>query len=121
MQNCNLPSYLYGCETWPRTLREKYRLRVFEIRVSRKIYGPQRDEATGPGRDFIMRGLLIWSLLLARYCVGDQIKEEKIGRICSTNGKRNVHRVMAGEHKERKLLKDLGLDGRITLKYGVKT
>jgi hypothetical protein len=72
--------------------------------VSRKIFGPQRDEVTGPGRDFVMRVLLIWSLLLARYCVGDQMKDEKIGRKCSTNGKRNVYRVMGGEHKGKKTL-----------------
>jgi hypothetical protein len=104
MQNCNLPFCLYGCETWPRTLSEEHRLRFFENRVSRKILGPQRDEATGPGRDFVIRGLLIWSLLLARYYVGDQMKEEKIGRICSTNGKKNMYRVMAGEHKGKKTL-----------------
>jgi len=58
--------------------------------VSRKIFGPQRDEATGPGRDFVMRGLLICSLLLARYFVDDQVKEEKIGRICSTYGNKTL-------------------------------
>jgi len=35
---------LYGCETWSFTLREKRRLRVFENRVLRKIFGPKRDE-----------------------------------------------------------------------------
>ena len=34
-----LPVVLYGCETWPLTLREEYRLRVFENRVLRKIFG----------------------------------------------------------------------------------
>jgi hypothetical protein len=65
---------------------------------------PQRNETTGPGKYFIMRGLFVWSLLLARYCVGDQIKEEKIGRICSTNGRKNVYRVIAGEQKGKKTL-----------------
>jgi len=41
-----LPNVLYGCETWLLTLREKRRLRVFENRVLRKIYGPKRDEGT---------------------------------------------------------------------------
>jgi hypothetical protein len=35
---------LYGCETCSLTLREKHRLRVFEDRVLRKIFGPKRDE-----------------------------------------------------------------------------
>ena len=35
---------LYGCETWSLTLREECRLRVFENRILRRIFGPRRDE-----------------------------------------------------------------------------
>jgi hypothetical protein len=35
---------LYGCETWSLTFREEHRLRIFENRVLRKIFGPQREE-----------------------------------------------------------------------------
>jgi uncharacterized membrane protein len=35
---------LYGCETWSLTLREERRLRVFENRVLRRIFGPKREE-----------------------------------------------------------------------------
>jgi hypothetical protein len=42
-----LPLVLYGCKTWSLTLREEYRLRVFENRVLRKISGPKRDEVMG--------------------------------------------------------------------------
>jgi hypothetical protein len=45
-----LPVVLYGCETWPLTLREEHRLRVFENRVLRRIFGPKRDEVTGEWR-----------------------------------------------------------------------
>jgi hypothetical protein len=45
-----LPFVLYGCETWSLTLREQQRLRVFENRVLRRIFGPKRDEATGEWR-----------------------------------------------------------------------
>ena len=38
---------LYGCETWSLTLREERRLRVFENRVLRRLFGPKRDEVTG--------------------------------------------------------------------------
>jgi len=41
-----LPVVLYGCETWSLTLREERKLRVFENRVWRKIFGPRRDEVT---------------------------------------------------------------------------
>ena len=42
-----LPLVLYGCETWSLTLREEHRLRVFENRVLRRIFGPKRDGVTG--------------------------------------------------------------------------
>jgi hypothetical protein len=42
-----LPVLLYGHETWSLTLREEHRLRVFENRVLRRIFGPKRDEVTG--------------------------------------------------------------------------
>ena len=38
---------LYGCETWSLTLREEHRLRVFENRVLRRVFGPKRHEVTG--------------------------------------------------------------------------
>jgi hypothetical protein len=36
-----LPVVLYECETWSLTLREEHRLRVFENRVLRRIFGPR--------------------------------------------------------------------------------
>jgi hypothetical protein len=42
--------FLYGCETWSLTSREEHRLRVFENRVLRRIFGPRRDEVTGERR-----------------------------------------------------------------------
>jgi hypothetical protein len=45
-----LPVVLYGCETWSVTLREEHRLRVFENRVLRRLFGPKRDEVTGQWR-----------------------------------------------------------------------
>jgi hypothetical protein len=37
---------LYGCKTRSLTLREKRRLRIFENRVLRRIFGPKKDEVT---------------------------------------------------------------------------
>jgi hypothetical protein len=45
-----LPVVLYGCETWSLTLRDEHRLRVFENRVLRRIFGPKRDEVIGGWR-----------------------------------------------------------------------
>ena len=38
---------LYECETWSLILREECRLRVFQNRALRRIFGPKRDEVTG--------------------------------------------------------------------------
>ena len=45
-----MPVVLYGCETWSLTLREVRRMRVFENRVLKIIFGPKRDETTGEWR-----------------------------------------------------------------------
>jgi hypothetical protein len=45
-----LPVVLYGCKTWSLTVREKHKLRVFENRVFRRIFGPKRDGVTGGWR-----------------------------------------------------------------------
>ena len=47
IQKYNFTCCVYGCETWSFTLREERRLRVFENRVMRRIFGPKRDEVTG--------------------------------------------------------------------------
>ena len=41
---------LYGCETWSLALREERRLRLFENRVLRRVFGLKRDEVTGEWR-----------------------------------------------------------------------
>ena len=37
---------LYGCETWLLTMRKEHRLRVFDNRVLRRMFGAKRDEVT---------------------------------------------------------------------------
>jgi hypothetical protein len=58
-----LPVVLYGCETWSLTLGEERRLRVFENRVLRRIFGPKRDEVTGSGEDYITRSFMVCTSL----------------------------------------------------------
>ena len=36
----------YGCGTWSVTLREEHRLRGFETRVLKRMFGPKGDEVT---------------------------------------------------------------------------
>ena len=50
VRNNGLPVVLYGCETWSLTLRDERRLRVFENRMLRRVFGPKRDEVTGEWR-----------------------------------------------------------------------
>jgi len=45
-----LPVVLYGCETCSLSLRKKLRLRVFENRVLRRMFGSKRDEVAGEWR-----------------------------------------------------------------------
>jgi hypothetical protein len=41
---------LYGCETWSLTVREEHKLRVFENRMLRIIFGAKKDGVTGGWR-----------------------------------------------------------------------
>jgi hypothetical protein len=66
------PVVLYGCETSSLTLREEHRLRVFENRVLRRIFGPKKNEVTGGWRKLHNEEL--------------QVMEDEMGRVCSTNG-----------------------------------
>jgi len=50
IQNYNFAIFVYGCETWSLILGEERRLKVFENRVLRRIFGPKRDEVTGEWR-----------------------------------------------------------------------
>jgi hypothetical protein len=58
-----LPLVLYGRETWSLTLREEHRLRVFENRVLRRIFGPKKDEVSREWRNCITRSFVICTLL----------------------------------------------------------
>jgi hypothetical protein len=73
---------LYGCETWSLTLREEHILRVFENRVFKRIFGPKRDEMTRGWRKLHNE-----ELHFTKYNENHQVKEDYIGRACSTNGR----------------------------------
>jgi hypothetical protein len=86
-----LPAVLYGCETWSLILREAHRLRVFENRALSRIFGPKRDEVTGGWRKLHNEELhnLYSSPSIIRI---DEVKENKMGSACSTNGGRRRRR-----------------------------
>jgi hypothetical protein len=65
-------------------LREERRLRVFENRVMREIYGSKREEVTGEWRKLHKLSDLYCSPHIT--FSGDQMKKSKIGGSCSTYG-----------------------------------
>ncbi|KAJ4442184.1 hypothetical protein ANN_12050 [Periplaneta americana] len=99
-----LPVVLYGCETWTLTLREELRLRVFENKVLRKIFGAKRDEVTGE-----------WSKLHntelhALYSSSDIIRNIKsrrlrwAGDLARIGESRNAYRVLVGRPEGKRPL-----------------
>ena len=81
-----LPVVLYGCETWSLTLREERKLRVFENRVLRRIFGPRRDEVTGEWRRLHNEELRERFVLLTQHCAGDKIEKNEMGWACGAYG-----------------------------------
>jgi hypothetical protein len=54
-----LPVVLYERETWSLILREKHRLRVFDNKVLRRIFGPKKKKKTWKWRKLHMKSLMI--------------------------------------------------------------
>jgi len=76
---------LYGCETSSLTLREECRLRVFENRVLRRIFGPKRVEVTREWRK--LRNEKLNDLYSSPNNVwGDNIEKNEMGGACSAFG-----------------------------------
>jgi hypothetical protein len=53
-----LPVVLYGCKTWSLTLREEYRLRMFDNRVLGKTFMYMRNEEE-TGENCVMKSIAI--------------------------------------------------------------
>ena len=53
----NIIFFYRGCETWSLKLRKESRLRVFEKRLLRRIFGPKRDEVIGEWRKLLNKEL----------------------------------------------------------------
>jgi hypothetical protein len=93
---------LYGCETWSLTIQEEHRLKVFENRVLRRIFGLKRDEVMEIGENCIMRSFI--TLLFAKHNCNDQVKEYEKGRAYSMNGGKEPHRILVGEPEGKRPL-----------------
>ncbi|KAJ4441826.1 hypothetical protein ANN_11685 [Periplaneta americana] len=99
-----LPVVLHGCETWTLILREEQRLRVFENKVLRKIFGAKRDEVTGEWRK------LHNAELHTLYTSPDIIRNIKFrrlrwaGHVARMGESRNAYRVLVGRPEGKRPL-----------------
>jgi hypothetical protein len=119
-----LPVVLYGCETWSLTLREEHRLKVFENRVLRRIFGPKRDEVIGEWRKLHNEEL---HNLYSSPDIIRQIKSRQMrwaGHVARMGEERKLYKVLVGkpegerplarprrkwEHRIRIDLREIGL------------
>jgi hypothetical protein len=95
---------LYGCETWSLTLREEHRLRVFENRVLRRIFGPKRDEVTGGWRKLHNEEL---HNLYASPSIIRMLKSRRMrwaGHVTRMGEKRNAYRILVGNPEGKRPL-----------------
>jgi hypothetical protein len=95
---------LYGRETWSLTLREEHRLRVFENKVLRRIFGLKRDEVTGEWRKLHKKELhnLYSSPSIIRI-----IKSRKMrwsGHVARMGEKRNAYTLLVGKPEGKRPL-----------------
>jgi len=99
-----LPVVLCGCETWSLTLREERRLRVFENRVLRRVFGPERDKVTGEWRK------LLNEELNDLYSIPNIVRVVKSRRmtwarhVALMGEDRGVHRVFVGKPEGKRPL-----------------
>jgi hypothetical protein len=92
-----LPVVLYWCKTWPLTLREEHRLRVFENRVLRRISGPNWDEMMGEWRKLHKEELrdLYFSPSIVRIIKSRRMRWA--GHVARKRLKRNVYMLFVGK------------------------
>src|SRR5215469_4832864 len=99
-----LPVVLYGCEAWSLKLREEHRLRVFENRVLRRVFGPKRDEVTVEWRKLHNEEL---KDLYSSPSIVQVVKSRRMrwaGHVVRMGEKRGVHRVLVGKPEGKRPL-----------------
>jgi hypothetical protein len=93
------------------------RLRVFENRVLRRIFGPRRDEVTGEWRTLHNEEL---SDLYSSPYIMRAIKSRRMRwarHVARMGERRGVYKVLVGKPEGKNHLEDPGVGGRITVKW----
>jgi len=88
---------LYGCETWSLTLKEERRMRVFENRVLKRIFGPKGDEVTREWRKLHNEEI---NVLYCSPNIVRMIKSRRMkwaGNVAHMSVRRGVYRVLVGK------------------------
>jgi hypothetical protein len=99
-----LPVVLYGCETWSLTLREEHKLRVFENRVLKRIFGPKREEVMEGRRKLHNEELrnLYFLPSIIRIMKSRRMRWE--GHVAQMKEKRNIYRLLVEKPERRRSL-----------------
>jgi hypothetical protein len=98
-------------------LREERRLRVFENRVLRRIFGPKRDEVTGEWRKLHNEEL---NDLYSPPTIVRVIKSRRMrcaGHVARMGEGRGVYRVLVGKPEGKNHWGDPGVDGWMILRW----
>ena len=94
-----MPVVLCGCETWSLTLRVERRLKVYENRVLRRIFGLNTDEVTGEWKKLQKDGLS--DLYSSTYTFMVRVIKSRTmrwaGHVARMGERRGIYRVFGGE------------------------
>ena len=99
-----MPVVLCGCVTWSLTLREERRVKMFENRVLKRVFGSKRDEVTGVWRKVHNEEL---NDLYSLPNIFRVIKSRRIkwaGHVAYMGDSKCLYRVLVGKPEGKRLL-----------------
>jgi hypothetical protein len=103
-QHIKLPVFLYECETWSLALREEHRLRVFENRLLRRIFGPKMDEVIVGWRKLHNEGLHNMYRSASIIIIIKSRRMRLAGHVARMGEKRSAYRILVGKPEGKKPL-----------------